>query len=93
MLHKAATRAARSSELDIIVGQAGLIVAALAVHRSTNDATLIRRLRPLAQKLRQLAISSRKRARVFAPHEGRCRLGARPGGYRFCAIALGRRDR
>jgi type 2 lantibiotic biosynthesis protein LanM len=55
MLHKATRQAGRSSQTDIISGQAGLIVAALAVHRNTNDVALLRRLRPLAQKLRQFA--------------------------------------
>jgi type 2 lantibiotic biosynthesis protein LanM len=61
MLHQAARQARRSSQLDIISGQAGLIVAALAVRRSTNDAALIRRLRPLAQNLKQLATAPAER--------------------------------
>jgi type 2 lantibiotic biosynthesis protein LanM len=55
ILHQAARRAGRSPQRDIISGQSGLIVAALAVHRRRPDDALIRRLRPLVQRLRKLA--------------------------------------
>jgi type 2 lantibiotic biosynthesis protein LanM len=67
ILHQAARQAERSSQLDIISGRAGLIVAALAVHRNTNNAALIRRLRPLAQKLKQLATVAGKRSESLLP--------------------------
>ena len=70
MLHKAVKHAGRTSELDIVSGQAGLMVAALAVHCCTNDLASIGRLRPLAQRLKELAISPRKRGEVFAPCRG-----------------------
>jgi type 2 lantibiotic biosynthesis protein LanM len=83
MLHKAAEQAARSSEVDIISGQAGLIVAALAVHRSTNDAVLIRKLRPSAHKLRQLAISPSKRAESSLPMKADAGLAHGRAGIGF----------
>jgi type 2 lantibiotic biosynthesis protein LanM len=67
ILQKAARRAARSSEIDIMSGKAGFIVAALAVHHRKNDATLIRSLRPLALELRRLAAASGKRDESLLP--------------------------
>jgi type 2 lantibiotic biosynthesis protein LanM len=86
MLHKAAKQAARSSEFDIISGQAGLIVAAIAVYRSTNDAALIRRLRPLAHKLGQLAISPRKRAESLLPMKADAGLAHGRAGIAFALL-------
>src|SRR5665213_1319764 len=83
MLHQAARQAGRSSELDIISGQAGLIVGALAVHRNCNDAALIRRLRPLAQKLEQLATAPAERADSFLPTKGDAGLAHGRAGIGF----------
>jgi type 2 lantibiotic biosynthesis protein LanM len=83
MLHQAARQAGRSSQLDIISGQAGLIVAALAVHRNTGDAALIRRLRPLAQKLRQLATAPAKRAESLLPTKADAGLAHGRAGIGF----------
>ena len=83
MLHKAARQATRSSELDIISGQAGLIAAALAVHRVTNDAALIQRLRPLAHKLRRLATAPHKRTDSLFPTQADAGLAHGRAGIGF----------
>jgi lantibiotic modifying enzyme len=57
----------RKSELDITSGDAGLIVTALAVARSTDAAGLIEPLRPLAKKLCSLTARVRKRYKSRLP--------------------------
>jgi type 2 lantibiotic biosynthesis protein LanM len=83
ILHKAVQQAVHSSQLDIISGRAGLIVAALAVHRSTNDAALIRRLRPLALKLRQIAVAPSKREESLLPTKADAGLAHGRAGIGF----------
>jgi type 2 lantibiotic biosynthesis protein LanM len=83
MLKRATRQAGRSSQLDIVSGQAGLMVATLAVHRNTNDAALISGLRPLAQTLRQLATAPGKRAESLLPAKADAGLAHGRAGIGF----------
>ena len=86
ILRKAARQAERSLVLDLTSGHAGLVVAALAVHRNTNDAALLRGLHPLAHKLRQLAISSCKRAEPLLPKKADAGLAHGRAGIGFALL-------
>lgn len=67
ILRKTAMQAERSSDVDIISGRAGFLVAALAVYRHANDAALIRSLAPLAKKLYRFAETEPKSGKVKLP--------------------------
>jgi type 2 lantibiotic biosynthesis protein LanM len=83
ILKDAAMRAADSSRLDLISGQSGLIVAGLAVYARTTDTELFHLLRPLAQKLNQLAIQTANYAVPILPTEGDAGLAHGRAGIGF----------
>jgi type 2 lantibiotic biosynthesis protein LanM len=103
ILRKAARRAVRVSQVDIISGQAGLLAAALAVHRHTDNAALIRGMAPLAKKLHRLGMTAPKHGKVTLPAQadvgvahGRAGIGfalsrwASASGENSCGETAGR---
>jgi type 2 lantibiotic biosynthesis protein LanM len=68
MLGKAAKQTAYPSELDVISGKAGFIIAALAVRGCEKSTALIRTLRPIAHALKRLAAASRKDGESSLPN-------------------------
>jgi type 2 lantibiotic biosynthesis protein LanM len=65
LINKFAKRAARTTDLDLMSGSAGFIVAGLIVARFNADAELIERLLPVVERLYRLTTSGR-RSRSFS---------------------------
>jgi type 2 lantibiotic biosynthesis protein LanM len=68
ILHETARRALRWPQVDIGWGQAGLLVAAIAVHEHTSNPALIRSMAPLAKALHGLVTKARKSGKVTLPN-------------------------
>jgi type 2 lantibiotic biosynthesis protein LanM len=69
IIRKFATRAARTTDLDLITGLAGFIVAALAVARFNQDRGLVDHLGPVAERLYRLTTTPRRALPILKESE------------------------
>jgi type 2 lantibiotic biosynthesis protein LanM len=69
IIRRFSTRAARTSDLDLITGVAGFIVCGLVVARFERDKQLIENLRPAAERLYRPMTSPRRALPILADSE------------------------
>jgi type 2 lantibiotic biosynthesis protein LanM len=69
IIRRFAASATRTSDLDLIAGVAGFVVAGLAVARFNRDSALVETLGPSAERLYRLAASPRRTLPILAESE------------------------
>jgi type 2 lantibiotic biosynthesis protein LanM len=69
IIHKFATRAARTGDLDLITGVAGFVVAGLVVARFNRDKALVENLRSAVERLYRLTTSPPRPLPILAENE------------------------